>query len=86
MLNEHKSKCRILVVDDDGEVRKVIRMSLTKAGYDVLEAEDGLKAIQVINEGENPLLLNVIISDIRMPKTNGSKPLIISNNNGLAFP
>ena len=40
-------------------------------GYEVIEAEDGLRAIQVINEGENPLLLDVIITDIRMPKING---------------
>ncbi len=46
-------------------------MTLTKAGYDVIEAEDGVKAIMTINEGENPLLLNVIICDIRMPEING---------------
>jgi two-component system chemotaxis response regulator CheY len=46
-------------------------MTLEKAGYDVIEAEDGEKAIQVINKDENPLILDVIICDIRMPKING---------------
>jgi len=32
---------RILVVDDEADVRKSVRMILTKAGYDVVEAEDG---------------------------------------------
>lgn len=61
----------VLIVDDEPDVRKVVRLTLEKAGYDVLEAEDGEKAIAAINEGENPLVLDVIISDIRMPKING---------------
>jgi two-component system chemotaxis response regulator CheY len=58
-------------MDDEPDVRKVVKMILTKAGYDVIEAEDGEKAIAAIKEGENPLLLSVIICDIRMPKING---------------
>jgi two-component system chemotaxis response regulator CheY len=46
-------------------------MTLEKAGYDVLEAENGEKAIEAINENENPLVLDVVICDIRMPKING---------------
>ncbi|UCE64791.1 MAG: response regulator [Nitrospirota bacterium] len=61
----------VLVVDDEPDVRKVVRMTLEKAGYDVLEAEDGEKAMDRIKEGENPLVLDVIITDIRMPKVNG---------------
>ncbi len=71
MFSGHTSNGRVLVVDDEPDVRKVIKRILTKAGYDVIEAEDGEKAIEAINEGENPVLLNVIISDIRMPKMNG---------------
>jgi two-component system chemotaxis response regulator CheY len=71
MFSGHTSNGRVLVVDDEPDVRKVVKMTLTKAGYDVIEAEDGEKAIEAINEGENPLLLDVIISDIRMPKING---------------
>ncbi|WP_342348257.1 response regulator [uncultured Nitrospira sp.] len=62
---------RILVVDDEPDVRKVVRLSLEKAGYDVIEAEDGQQAVQEIKSGENPLLLDVILTDIRMPKLNG---------------
>ena len=61
----------VLVVDDEPDVRKVVRMTLEKAGYDVIEAEDGEVAMQRIKEGENPLVLDVIITDIRMPKVNG---------------
>jgi DNA-binding NtrC family response regulator len=62
---------RILVVDDEEEVRKVVRIHLTKEGYDVIQADDGEKGIQKIREGDNPMTLSVIICDIRMPKING---------------
>ena len=62
---------RVLVVDDEASVRNVVRMVLEKAGYDVLEAEDGETAIQALNTGENRLVLDVVICDIRMPKING---------------
>lgn len=71
MFGGHTSNGLILVVDDEPDVRKVIRMILTRAGYEVLEAEDGERAIQIINEGENPLLVDAMITDIRMPKING---------------
>jgi len=71
MFGGHATNGRVLIVDDEPDVRKVVKMTLNKAGYDVIEAEDGEKAIAAIKEGENPLLLDVIISDIRMPKVNG---------------
>ncbi|GJL58472.1 MAG: hypothetical protein NPIRA03_13290 [Nitrospirales bacterium] len=71
MFGGHKTNGLVLVVDDEPDVRKVVRMTLEKSGYDVIEAEDGEKAIQEVQKGENPLMLDVIISDIRMPKING---------------
>src|SRR5678815_3714266 len=62
---------RILVIDDEPSVRTVVRMTLEKAGYDVLEAENGEQAIEAINTGENRLVLDTVICDIRMPKING---------------
>ena len=62
---------RVLVVDDETCVRQVVRMILEKAGYDVLEAESGEAAIEAINTGENRLVLDAVICDIRMPKING---------------
>lgn len=62
---------RVLVIDDEPIIRKAVRKTLERAGYDVLEAEDGEAAIEVINEGENRLVLDAVICDIRMPKING---------------
>ncbi len=62
---------RVLVVDDEPDIRKIVRLALQKAGYRVLEAENGEKAIEIINEGDNRLMLDVIICDLRMPKVSG---------------
>ncbi len=71
MFGGHSTAGRVLVVDDEPDVRRVVRMTLEKSGYDVVEADNGQQAIEEINKGENPLLLDVIITDIRMPKING---------------
>jgi two-component system chemotaxis response regulator CheY len=62
---------RILVVDDEPSIRMVVRRMLERGGYDVVEAEDGEAAIEAINTGENRLMLDAVICDIRMPKING---------------
>ena len=62
---------RVLVVDDEADMRKSLRLTLTKAGYDVVEAEDGEKAIEAVRSGDNPLMLDTIIMDLVMPKVNG---------------
>ena len=62
---------RVLVVDDEADLRKSVRLTLTKAGYDVVEAEDGEKAIEAVRSGDNPLMLDTIIMDLVMPKVNG---------------
>ncbi len=71
MFSRRVSEGLVLVVDDEPDVRKVVRMTLEKAGYDVVEAEDGEKAIEEIKKGEHSILLNLIITDIRMPNMNG---------------
>lgn len=62
---------RILIVDDDENVRKVLRVTLTDAGYDVVEADNGATGIEKIRSDDNRLMVDVIICDIRMPQING---------------
>jgi len=71
MYSGRETEGLVLVVDDEPDVRKVVRMTLEKAGYEVIEAEDGEKAIEEIKKGENSILLSLIITDIRMPNMNG---------------
>ncbi len=58
---------KILIVDDNPSVLKLLNISLSKAGYDVIEAENGEEAFEVANEN----LPDLIISDIMMPQMDG---------------
>ena len=62
---------RVLVVDDVAVVRKSIRMTLANAGFDVVEAENDEQAIRVLQGAENPVPVDAILSDLRMPRING---------------
>jgi len=66
---------RILIVDDEESIRKVLRLTLNKGGYDVVEADDGEKGIEAIGADDNPLMVDMIICDIRMPKINGQEAI-----------
>ena len=65
------SKGRVLVVDDEAEVRKSVRLILSKAGYDVIEAEDGEAGVNALKSGDNPIKVDAIICDLDMPKMGG---------------
>ncbi|MCB2229766.1 sigma-54 dependent transcriptional regulator [bacterium] len=58
---------RILLVDDDSSVRRVLQFKLQKKGYEVTTASDGVEALAALKERAYDLLL----SDIRMPKMDG---------------
>jgi CheY-like chemotaxis protein len=58
---------RVLVADDDPQMRRLIRSVLQREGFEVLEANDGLDALEVIERGGADLL----ISDLDMPRLDG---------------
>ncbi|HTX17182.1 MAG TPA: response regulator [Bacteroidota bacterium] len=58
---------KILVVDDDPDVRKLWDIVLTKQGYTVIEAEDGSAALDLAKEN----LPDLVISDVMMENLNG---------------
>ncbi len=61
-------KLKILVVDDESRMRKLVRDFLAKKNFDVLEAEDGAAALDIFYEEKN---LALIILDVMMPKLDG---------------
>ena len=61
-------KLKILVVDDESRMRKLVRDFLTKSGFDVLEAGDGEEALDVFYEQKD---IALIILDVMMPKMDG---------------
>ncbi len=69
------SEGRVLIVDDEADIRTTVKMILTKAGFDVIEAADGQEGVDAIRSGDNPLLLDTIICDMDMPKMNGMEAI-----------
>ncbi len=63
---------QVLVVDDDRDTRRVLRMLLEDAGYRVAEAVDGLEGLATIQASATPL---VVLLDLDMPKLNGANVL-----------
>jgi signal transduction histidine kinase len=58
---------KILLVDDEKDIREVIHLSLSDMGYLVLEAEDGDEALRVFKETQPP----IVLTDIKMPHMDG---------------
>ena len=61
-------KTKILVVDDESRMRKLVKDFLVKQGYEVLEAGDGAEALDIFFETEG---IGLVILDIMMPKMDG---------------
>ncbi len=58
----------ILVVDDDKEIVNAIEIYLTKEGYNVLKAYNGMEALKIVKENDD---IHLILLDIMMPKLDG---------------
>lgn len=68
---------KVLTVDDSVTIRMVIKRTLTQAGYEVLEAQNGAEALKVIEQTE----LSMVISDYNMPVMNGLELMTEVKNN-----
>lgn len=62
------NKLKILVVDDESRMRKLVKDFLVKQNYEVLEAEDGSQAVELFFEQQD---IALIILDVMMPKMDG---------------
>ncbi|GLC30086.1 response regulator transcription factor [Clostridium omnivorum] len=58
---------KILIVDDDAEIRKVTGIYLANEGYEILKAENGIEALKCIEDTE----VDLILLDIMMPEMDG---------------
>ena len=59
---------RVLVVDDESRMRKLVKDFLTRAGYQVLEAQDGEEAVDTFYSTKG---INLLVLDVMMPKMDG---------------
>ena len=61
-------KSKILVVDDESRMRKLVRDFLVKSNYEVVEASDGEEALDLFFEKND---MDLVILDVMMPKMDG---------------
>ena len=59
---------RILVCDDEAEIRNILRLLLDRAGYEVVDVDRASKAIDVLRENPD---IDLCIMDVMMPSING---------------
>ena len=59
----------VLVVDDSSSLRSLVRMSLTRAGYVVIEAADGKEGLARLDQATTKV--HLIVSDVNMPNMDG---------------
>ena len=59
---------KVLVVDDESRMRKLVKDFLTREGYAVLEAGDGMEAMDIFYEDKE---IALVILDVMMPKMDG---------------
>ena len=62
----------VLIVEDDKELREMLKMSLLRRNFTVLEAENGKAAISHFK----PLLTDLVVTDLIMPEEDGLKVVI----------
>jgi len=58
---------KILVVDDEPDIRDILKITLSEENYEVLEAADGEEALKIINSKP----LDLVLADYKMPKMDG---------------
>ncbi|HEX5963389.1 MAG TPA: response regulator [Gemmatimonadales bacterium] len=63
---------RILVVDDDAGIRRALQILLSRAGYRVTQARDGLEALRLWKDAGGDL----VITDLHMPEKNGIEMIV----------
>ncbi|PYS42208.1 MAG: DNA-binding response regulator [Acidobacteria bacterium] len=61
------SSARILIVDDDPQIRRVLRMALVAQGYEILDARNGEEALEKLRDAK----VDLIILDMNMPGMSG---------------
>jgi CheY-like chemotaxis protein len=66
----HAPVSTILLADDEPAIRKLVSRILRDHGYQVLEAEDGVAALEVANRHHGPL--HLLLTDWRMPRLGGA--------------
>ncbi len=63
-----EQRLKVMVVDDESRMRKLVKDFLVKKNFEVVEAENGVEAIDLFFEHKN---IDLVILDVMMPKMDG---------------
>jgi two-component system chemotaxis response regulator CheY len=74
---------KVLVVDDSPMMRKQIGRALTEAGYSIVEASDGLDALEKLGASSD---VRLVVCDVNMPRMNGLEFLEKLKKDGFEVP
>jgi two-component system alkaline phosphatase synthesis response regulator PhoP len=64
---------RVLVVDDDSDIRSILQTKLEASGFEVLLAENGQDGVEKAKQGN----IDIIVMDVRMPIMSGTEALSV---------
>jgi two-component system, OmpR family, KDP operon response regulator KdpE len=80
---------KVLVIDDEPPIRKLLRMGLATQGYEILEAQNGKVALELMAEGPALIILDLGLPDIRghellrmIRGRNDSVPIVVLSSRG----
>jgi DNA-binding response OmpR family regulator len=62
-----RSRDTVLIVEDDPDIRRMYRAALSLAGFDIIEAHDGLSALHILEQRT----ANIVILDLMLPTLDG---------------
>ncbi|MCH2192278.1 MAG: response regulator [Pseudobacteriovorax sp.] len=74
---------KIMIVDDSKTIRQQVSFTLTKGGYEVIEAEDGQDGIDKLKANSD---VAMVISDVNMPNMNGLEMVEKLKSDGSTVP
>ncbi len=67
-MEQKEKKGKVLVVDDEESLRDICREALTEHGYEVIEAENGAMALDILRKDPS---VDIVLSDLKMPEMDG---------------
>ncbi|ULL00091.1 response regulator transcription factor [Bradyrhizobium sp. I71] len=80
---------KVLVIDDEPPIRKLLRMGLTTQGYEILEASNGKAALEKLDEGPALIILDLGLPDVQghdllrtMRARNEGVPIVVLSSRG----
>ena len=77
-----KSRIKILIIEDEANIRELVKYNLESEGYDVIEGEDGIKGMALVYT-EKP---DLILLDIMLPGKNGYEICFELRSEGITVP